>query len=245
MLFIGTGAVIWVEQYLPSGVVAITVSSSPVWFVLFDKRNWSKNLSSKATMGGMIIGFAGVILLFSENFFNGLAIDGHQTELAGMALLVIASMSWAWGSLYSKYKMHTGSATVNSAWQMLAAGLAFLPFSSLRGEHQQFHWQNVSAGAWFSLFYLVIFGSIIGFSAYVWLLKVRPAAQVSTHSYVNPVVAVLLGIFFGNESISWVQILGLAIIITAVLMINLAKYREEKSKSYDLPQMMYDVEVGS
>lgn len=245
MLFIGTGAVIWVEQYLPSAVVAIMVSSSPIWFVVFDKKNWFQNLHSKATVAGLIIGFAGVVLLFSEKIFSVLSTVGHNTELGGMALLIIGSMSWAWGSLYSKYTSHADSAAVTSAWQMLAAGFAFIPGIFLFGEQQHFQLQNVSAGAWFSLFYLVFLGSIAGFSAYVWLLKVRPATQVSTHAYVNPLVAVLLGVFFANENITIIQVLGLVTILASVLLINLVRYRKEKSKTYDIQSMIYDVEVGS
>jgi drug/metabolite transporter (DMT)-like permease len=110
-------------------------------------------------------------------------------------------------------------------------------------------WQNISAGAWFSLFYLVFLGSIAGFSAYVWLLKVRPATQVSTHAYVNPVVAVLLGVFFANENISAIQLLGLVVIIASVLMINLAKYRKDRLEArkennmYDVQFEKYDVKT--
>jgi drug/metabolite transporter (DMT)-like permease len=244
LLFIGTGAVIWVEQYLPSAVVAIMVSSSPVWFVLLDKRNWAQNFHSKATIAGLIIGFAGVIFLFSEQIFNVLSTVGDHAELGGMALLIIGSIAWAGGSLYSKYKSHSSAASVTSAWQMLAAGVAFIPFSFLNGEPQHFQWTNVPSGAWFSLFYLVFFGSIAGFSAYVWLLKVRPATQVSTHAYVNPVVAVLLGVFFADEKISAIQVFGLVIILASVLMINLARYRKDKAaKVYDEEPMMYDVEI--
>jgi drug/metabolite transporter (DMT)-like permease len=244
LLFIGTGAVIWVEQYLPSAVVAIMVSSSPVWFVVLDKRHWAQNFRNKATITGLIIGFAGVMLLFSEKIFSVLSTVGDHAELGGLALLIIGSMSWAGGSLYSKYKSHSSAASVTSAWQMLAAGFAFIPFSFLNAEPQHFHLANVSSGAWFSLFYLVFFGSIAGFSAYVWLLKVRPATQVSTHAYVNPVVAVLLGVFFADENITTIQVVGLIIILASVLMINLARYRKEKAaKMYDEEAIVYDVET--
>jgi drug/metabolite transporter (DMT)-like permease len=137
-------------------------------------------------------------------------------------------MAWAGGSLYSKYKSNNSSASVTSAWQMLAAGIAFIPGSLLLGEPQHMQWQNIPADAWLALLYLVFFGSIAGFSAYVWLLKVRPATQVSTHAYVNPVVAVILGVLFASEVISFVQIAGLIIILASVLMINLVKYRKER-----------------
>ena len=109
---------------------------------------------------------------------------------------------------------------------MLAAGIAFIHGSLINGELNGFNWQAVTPGAWMSVLYLVFFGSIAGFSAYVWLLKVRSATQVSTHAYVNPVVAVLLGVFFANEHISLIQVLGLVVILGSVLIITLVKYRK-------------------
>lgn len=223
MLFIGNGAVIWVEQFLPSAAVAIIVSSAPIWFVVLDKPLWSQNFKSKATIAGLITGFAGVVLLFGERLFNSGA-DKVHIGLSSMLFLIIGSMGWAGGSLYSKYKSSGVSAPVNTAWQMIAAGIVFIPGSIIRSEWQMVNWQNVPAIAWFSLVYLILFGSIVAFSAYVWLLKVRPATQVSTYAYVNPVVAVLLGVFFANELISVTQILGLVTILGGVLLINLHKY---------------------
>lgn len=223
MLFIGNGAVIWVEQFMPSAMVAILISSSPIWFVVLDKPMWKFNFRNRGIITGLIIGFAGVILLFGEKINAAFADGSASAQIAGMALLVLGSMAWAGGSLYSKYKSTTGSATVNTAWQMLAAGIAFLPGSLLRGEMSGFDWNAVSTDAWLSLLYLIFFGSIAGFSAYVWLLQVRPATQVSTYAYVNPVVAVLLGVFLANENISILQVVGLVIILVSVLIINKAK----------------------
>ncbi|MGZ4049592.1 MAG: EamA family transporter, partial [Bacteroidia bacterium] len=225
MLTVGTGAVIWVEQYLPSAMVAIMVSSGPIWFILLDKPMWAKNFRSKATIVGLILGFAGVILLFSEKIIDAFSTAGNRHELEGIAILIIGSMAWAGGSLYSKYKSTGGSVLVNSGWQIFAAGVAFIPGSLLRGEVQQLNWSAISTSAWLSVAYLIFFGSIAAFSAYVWLLQVRPAMQVSTHAYVNPVVAVLLGVFFANEHISLLQILGLVTILGSVSIINLVKYR--------------------
>ena len=229
MLFIGTGAVIWVEQYLPSAMVAIMVSSGPLWFILLDKPKWRENLGNKATVAGLIIGFAGIILLFYENIINAFSNSGNIVEISGLFILIIGSMAWAGGSLYSKYKSTGNSVAVNSAWQMLAAGIAFFPGSLFRGELNHFDWHTIPTEAWLSLWYLVIFGSIAGFSAYVWLLQVRPAMQVSTHSYVNPVVAVLLGVFFAQENISFLQITGLVVILISVLMISMVKYRNDSN----------------
>ncbi|MEP7165661.1 MAG: EamA family transporter [Ferruginibacter sp.] len=227
MLFIGTGAVIWVEQYLPSAMVAIMVSSAPLWFILLDKPRWALNFKSKAIIGGLIMGFIGIIFLFSENIISLFSTTGKLRDLGGLIILIIGSIAWAAGSLYSKYKPTSGSVSVNIAWQMLAAAAVFIPVSFFRGEVQQLDWNTISMDAWLSLLYLVFFGSIAAFSAYVWLLQVRPATQVSTYAYVNPLVAVLLGVFFANEHISLLQVLGLLTILVSVLIINLVKYRND------------------
>ena len=110
----------------------------------------------------------------------------------------------------------------------MTAGIAFIPGVIIRNEFSGFQWQEVPSESWVALAYLVIMGSIAGFSAYVWLLQVRTAMQVSTNAYVNPVVAVLLGVFFANEKITAIQIAGLVIILGSVLLINMARYRREK-----------------
>lgn len=228
LLFIGNGAVIWVEQYMPSAVVAIMVSSSPLWFVLLDKPKWEHNLRNRSTILGLVMGFFGVVLLFYKSIVASVS-GGSGIEAGGMLLVTLAAMSWAGGSLYSKYYSSGSSAIVNSTWQMLAAAVAFAIGGLLRGEQNGFEIQSVSPEGWWSVAYLVLFGSIAGFSAYVWLLKVRSATQVSTYAYVNPVVAVLLGVLFAGERITILQISGLGIILLSVMMINLAKYRKEKN----------------
>lgn len=228
LLFGGVGSVIWIEQTMPSGMAAIMVSSQPIWFVLLDAPNWQVNFRSKAIIGGLIIGFGGVILLFSEqlgNIFN----SGHsQSQIPGLLLLLAGTIAWSLGSLYSKYKLTTGSAPVNTAWQMLAAGFVFLIVSIPAHEFNNFYLQDIPAKSWFSIGYLVLLGSIAGFSAYVWLLQVRPTAQVSTYAYVNPVIAVILGIFFAHETVSILQIAGLVTILGSVLLISLAKYHKDR-----------------
>lgn len=224
MLFVALGLVMWAEQSLPSGVVAILVSSSPLWFVLLDRAKWQQNLRDRATILGLLTGFAGVALLFGEQFLH----DVKHVQILPMLLLLVSTIAWSAGSLYSKYKLTGGAAPVNTAWQMLAAAALFVPCALLHGDVQQLHWAQVPVAAWSALIYLIIFGSIAAFSAYVWLLQVRPATQVSTYAYVNPVIAVLLGLFFGHEPISLLQMGGLLVILTSVLLLNLQKYRALK-----------------
>jgi len=229
MLFIGNGAVIWAEQTLPSSLVAVLVSAAPLWFVLLDKSNWKINFKSRETVIGIIIGFIGVIMLFGNSIDEALSSKNNIVELTELALLIVGSICWSAGSLYAKYKS-TGSTTVNTAWQMFVAGIAFIPGSLFTHEFNNFHLQNVTASSWLSLSYLIFFGSLAAYSAYVWLLQVRPATQVSTYAYVNPVVAVLLGVLFAAEKLSLLQIIGLAIVLLSVLLINISKYRLQKKE---------------
>jgi len=228
LLFVAMGTVIWSEQTLPSAMVAILVSAAPIWFVLLDYPKWKENLRSKWTIAGLLIGFGGVILLFGEQILKAFKVPGVQANIWGMGLLVLGSMAWSGGSLYSKYKASGVSGSVNATWQMLAAGAVFITVSLIRGEVQHTDWHSIPTNAWLAMGYLIVFGSLAAFSAYVWLLQVRPATQVSTYAYVNPVIAVILGVFFGHEDISLLQIIGLVIILGSVLLINLAKYQKEK-----------------
>jgi drug/metabolite transporter (DMT)-like permease len=233
LLFIGNGIVIWVEQTLPSAMAAIMVSSAPLWFVVLDKPKWKINFRSRRTVAGLLLGFAGVILLFGERLHHAFSSIGSSSEIVGLALLMIGVISWAGGSLYSKYTNPGGSAIVNTAWQMLFAGLAFVPFMLMKKEQVNFRWSDVTLSAWLAVLFLVSLGSIAAYSAYVWLLHVRPATQVSTYAYVNPVVAVILGILFAGENITGYQIAGLAIILISVLLINLAAYTKRISTNKD------------
>jgi drug/metabolite transporter (DMT)-like permease len=152
------------------------------------------------------------------------------SKLPGMLLLILGSIAWSSGSLYAKHHPAEGSGAVNVAWQMIIAGLLFLPGSWINHEFDHLDLSQVPLKAWGALSYLIVFGSIAAYSAYVWLLQVRPATQVSTYAYVNPVIAVILGMFFAGEHISIFQLTGLIIILGSVLLINLSKYRKGKAE---------------
>ena len=229
MLFVGNGMVIWVEQTLPSAMAAIMVSSAAFWFVILDKPKWKANFSNSNTILGLIFGFIGVVLLFWDKI-AGTSFSGDK-EALGLLLLSFSVIGWAGGSLFSKYFTSGSSQLVNTGWQITTAGLAFIPGMLLLHEPDNFHLSNVPPFAWFSLAYLVTMGSIAAYSAYVWLLTVRPATQVSTYAYVNPVVAVLLGVIFAGERITFFPLLGLTIILGSVLLLNLSAYRKSKTKT--------------
>lgn len=226
LLFVGNGAVIWAEGAIPSSVVAIAVAVAPLSFVVFDRPQWGVNFRSPATLLGVLAGIAGVWLLFGQRLAAQWGGAELSAETAAMLVLLVGIIAWPAGSLYAKYRPTALPNVVNSSWQMLTGAVFFLIAGAARGEWQQVQWNAVPAHAWFALGYLVVFGSIIGYSAYVWLLSVRPAAQVSTYAYVNPVVAVLLGVYLGNEVLGVRELMGLVVILGGVLLINLAKYRK-------------------
>ncbi|HXB90861.1 MAG TPA: EamA family transporter, partial [Puia sp.] len=273
LLFFGTGALIWSEQYLASSLAAILLAAGPIWFVLLDRRQWKENFRSRKTIVGLLVGFAGVILLFGEQLSHSLGAAAAGSNAAGavapsvaagsnaanvttvapgtnwpmvaLVVLVLGSISWAAGSLYSKYKSAGNANTVNAGWQMFAAGAAFIPASLLSGEWSHFHWQEVPLSSWLSIAYLVTMGSLAGYSAFVWLLQVRSATQVSTHAYVNPVVAVLLGVFFADEHMSVLQLAGLVVILISVLLINLAKHKSSAASATSAAPMNKSVVRGT
>jgi drug/metabolite transporter (DMT)-like permease len=232
MLFISVGVVIWVERVIPSAMVAIMVSANPIWFIILDKANWRINLKNKATMYGLIVGFSGILLLFGESFVRSVSGGMDQAKITGLLLLLLGPIAWSAGSLYSKKHSGNAPARLSTAWQMLFAGLAFIPASLAHHEFRHFELGQVPVGSWLAIGYLILFGSIGAFTAYIWLLQVRPAAQVSTHSYVNPVIAVLLGVCFAHETISGIQLFGLVVILLSVLLVNLPKYGKPTIKKF-------------
>jgi drug/metabolite transporter (DMT)-like permease len=229
LLFVGNGAVVWAQQTIPSSVVAITIAVAPLSFTLLDKPQWGVNFRSPATLLGVLAGIVGVWLLFSERLSAQLATSESSPQTTALIVLAFGILAWPAGSIFSKYNPVKLDNAANSAWQMLTGAACFLAVSATRGEWEGFSFAEVPARAWWAEAYLIVFGSIIGFSAYVWLLSVRPATQVSTYAYVNPVVAVLLGVFLGHEVLHWHEIAGLVVILGGVLLINLAKYRQKKA----------------
>ena len=228
LLFIGNGSIIWAETTLPSSFVAVLVSAAPLWFVLFDKRNLTTNFSNKFTMTGVFAGFGGVILLFSEKIFYNRFLSSEIIQIIALIVVIAGNISWSVGALYSKYNSK-GNTSVGAAWQMIFAALTFFIVSCFTKEAFHFHLHEIHFRAWMSVIYLISMGSLAGYSAYIWLLQVRPATHVSTNSYVNPVVAVLLGVFWGGETIDALQIGGLAIILLSVFIINFDKYKKKQS----------------
>lgn len=229
LLFIDAGIIIWVEQFLASGLVAIMAASTAIWFIILDKPKWKENFRNLPILAGLFLGFMGVVMLFGDQLAGAADDTERQKNLGGMILLILGAIAWTAGSLYSKYfssseRQAQTNSMVNTGWQVMIAGMAFSIAASVRGEVGRFDFQAVPAEAWWSILYLIVFGSIIAYSSYIWLLKVRPATEVSTHAYVNPIVAVALSMFLTDERITSVQLTGLGIILLAVFLINWDAY---------------------
>lgn len=227
LLFVDMAVIMLAQRYVSSSLVAIIASSTAIWIMLFDVRMWKKTFRRLGILSGMLLGFLGVALLYIEQIFSEDATHPHSEY--GILILIGGCISWALGTLYAKYfssKAEDVNCFAGSAWQMLFASLAFWICAGLLDDFRKVDWQAVPMSAWLSLIYLVIFGSLLVYSAYVWLLKVRPATEVSTHAYVNPVVAVILGAGFGGEHVTIVQLTGLAIILISVMLVN-RKYKSD------------------
>lgn len=225
MLFLGTGAVAWAEQYISSGLTAIIVATVPLWFVLLDKRQWKFHFSSGWIMAGLLIGFAGVLLLFADK--KSFSLDGGRMKIVCFFVLIAGSVAWTIGSLHSKYKPVQASTIMKAAIQMIVAGICALLTGIFIGEHHDFVWSAVSRDSLLALLYLIIVGSLVGYMAYIWLLGVRSPALVGTYAYVNPVVAVFLGAWIIEEPISSQQLIALAVILSGVILVTLTRKNEK------------------
>jgi len=223
LLFIDMAVVMLAQQYVSSSLVAIIASSVAIWIMALDAPMWKSNFRNPAVISGIIIGFIGVMALYIEQLQLDTASENREY---GVLILMFGCLSWALGTLYAKYRSSREeevNAFAGSAWQMLFASAMFWLFTLVRGEFIKTDFATVPATAWYSLIYLVIFGSLLAYSAYVWLLKVRPATEVATHAYVNPFIAVFFGVVFGREDVTWIQIAGLIIILLSVALIGRKK----------------------
>jgi drug/metabolite transporter (DMT)-like permease len=221
----GTGLVAWGEQYVSATEAAIAIATGPFWFILIDKGNWKKHFGDWRIIAGLIIGFVGLILFLRGSL--GTQQQDTNEGIRGTAFIVLAlsSVSWVLGSLYAKRYPAVNSTVMNTAQQLLVAGVAALLIASVKNEWQGFGFENVPVNAWLGLSFLVLMGSIVAYLSYIWLLQVRSPALVSTHIYINPVVAVFAGWVFTRQIISAGQFIGLAVIIAGVVLTNSGKYK--------------------
>lgn len=217
LLLGGNGGVVLAQHYISSSLAALLVATEPFWIVLLGwlwlkgaRPNWKVAL-------GLLVGFIGVYLLIGGQ--GGDAGSGTG-RIFGAFLVIAAAFSWATGSMYGLRATTPKSSALTAGMQMLSGGLVLTLVGTLKGEWTSFSFANVSANSWFALAYLIIFGSLIGFTAYSWLLKNAPPAKVATYAYVNPVIAVFLGWLIAGESFTTQMLVGAGVIIGSVALIT-------------------------
>ena len=218
MLGIGNVGLVWSEQYLPSGLAALLIAVIPIYVALLEAfLPGGEGLRAKGWVG-IAVGFAGLILLLSPGFREG--IHSASGQMIGAIVAIVCAFGWVCGSILSRRAKLGVSPFVAAAWEMLFAGIfnscLMAGFGGLRGSH-------FSMQAFWSVAWLVIFGSLVGYTAYIYLLEHVPVAKVSTYAYVNPIVAVILGAIFLHERLVAIEYAGMAAILIAVYLVTSSK----------------------
>ncbi len=226
LLLGGNGGVVWAEQTVPSGLAALLVATEPLWVVLID---WVRPGGVRPLRGevvGLLLGFAGVaVLVIPVDLFGA----GFEVDLVGAAVLVFAALAWAAGSVVSRQAPAHESSFVATAMKMLTGGLLLVVAGTFTGEWARLDVAAITPRSWFALVYLVVFGALIGFTAYVWLLKNTTLARASTYAYVNPIVAVILGWMLAAEPLNSRVMVAAGIIVSGVVIV-VRSHRQEMGR---------------
>ena len=214
----GNGGVVWAEQFVPSGLTALVIATEPLWVVVLD---WARPRGTRPTFGeglGLVLGFAGATLLIGQGE-NG----ATRVPLAAAAVLLVATLSWATGSIYSRTAPLPNSPFLRAGMNLIGGGIGLLVLATVTGEWGALDVMAISARSAWAFLYLVVAGSIIAFTAYLWTLRTTSLATASTYAYANPVVAVLLGWALAREQVTTRVLVAMAIIIVSVVIITAAR----------------------
>jgi drug/metabolite transporter (DMT)-like permease len=219
LLLGGNGAVVWAEQFVPSGLTALLVSILPFWLVIIEWMRPPRRRPSGLVLVGLVLGFIGIVVLIGPG-----NIGGHgDIRPIGALVLILGSLSWAIGSFWSRDAELPESGLLTTGMEMLGGGALLLIVGALSGEFSDLDIGHVSKESAIGLLYLITFGSLIGFTSYIWLLDKVSPARLGTYAYVNPVVAVLLGWAIAGEKLSIRTGVAAAIVICAVALITSAR----------------------
>ena len=219
LLLGGNGGVVWAEQIVSSGIAAIILAIVPLWMVLLAWLWQGGKPPNGMVIAGLLLGFIGIALLVKN---SGGEVSNTSSQWIGYIAVLFASLSWAVGSIYSRVAKLPSAPFMSIAMQMLTGGMLCMLFGLLTGEAGRVDLAQVSVRSALAVGYLIFFGSIIGFSAYIWLLKAADSAIVSTYAYVNPIVAVILGWALAGEQMTTQDAVAAAIIVVAVILITKA-----------------------
>jgi drug/metabolite transporter (DMT)-like permease len=219
LLLGGNGAVMWAEQVVPSGLTALLVSILPFWLVIIEWVRPPRRRPNAAVLIGLILGFVGIVVLVGPG-----NVGGHgDISPAGATVLILGSLSWAVGSFWSRDAQLPESGLLTTGMEMLGGGLLLLVVGALTREFSHLNLQAVSRASATGLVYLIVFGSLLGFTSYIWLLDKVSPARLGTYAYVNPIVAVLLGWAIAGEVLSVRTGVAAVIVICAVALITTAR----------------------
>lgn len=212
---IGHGSLHWAEQKVPSGLASLLIASEPIWVFLLSAvaaKEWHWNAS---LLAGSLLGLGGVGLLMGRSAL---------TSVPGMFIsslaVVISALSWSIGVVYSRRSHLSGNPLLLSALSLLAGSAQLLLVGTIAGEYRGFSFSSVSQRSWLSLAYLILFGSVVAFTAYNWLMEHYSPTLVATHTFINPIVAVLLGWFLAGEAVTFNVLLSAAIVVSAVILVD-------------------------
>ncbi|MGD0610102.1 MAG: EamA family transporter [Anaerolineales bacterium] len=220
LLFGGNGLLSLAEQMVPSGVAALMIGSVPLWMAVIEAVRPGGARPNLLGAVGLLIGFGGIVLLVGPSLWGGARAEFNPL---GIGILLAAALFWSFGSIYSRSADLPGSSLLATGMEMLAGGLGLYLAASLKGEWHLLVLTQVAASSWLGLAYLIVFGSMVGFTAYAWLLRNAPLPLVSTYAYVNPLVAILLGGLFAHELLNARILLAALIILSSVVVINISR----------------------
>ena len=225
LLLGGNGLVSWAEQKVASSVAALIIGSMPLWIVLVDAVRPRGVRPSALMITGVLIGFLGVLILIDP--FKSVG-SGEKIDLMGAIALLMAALLWSIGSIYGRENHHRmpKQPLLTSGMQMLVGGAGLLAAGTLSGEWNRLELATISTRSFTALAYLTVFGSIIAFACYSWLLSAAPTPLVATYAYVNPLVAVMLGSLLAQEPINSHLLISAALIVGAIILINMARWKQ-------------------
>ena len=224
LLLGGNGAVVWAQQTVPSGVASLLVAIVPCWMVLIEWLRPRGNAPTVPILLGLALGMTGLVLLIGPESLIG----GGRVELVGALVLAFGSLSWASGSVLSQHIRLPDDAFLTTAMEMLAGGALLLVASVVAGEPSSFDPGDVTTRSLLALLYLILVGSLVGYTAYIFLLRSTTPAKAGTYAYVNPVVAVVLGWGLAGEELTLRMLMAAAVIIGGVALISLGRVRGEE-----------------
>jgi drug/metabolite transporter (DMT)-like permease len=227
LFLVGNGGVVWAQQTVPSGIAALLIATLPLWIALLDRVIFGSRLSVRAVVG-LVLGFGGLALLVDPR-------GSGDADPVGSAVLAVAALGWAAGSLLSRDAALPARPLVAAGMQMIAGGAFLAVVGVITGELSDVRLEAISARSAFGLVYLILFGSLLAFSAYAWLLRSARTSLVATYAYVNPVVAVALGWAVLGEEITASTLLAGGIIIGAVALIVSAPARQRAHRRSTAP----------